>query len=111
MVFNLFTLASAFPEIGPPTEAPHNNSGSVVPMGCMASEVSCGGVPDGAFAFAARLVDVPHPVHRLADAAARPVEGRHAHVPGSLLPLAVCTAQRWDAAGSPLNKLRTQRCR
>jgi len=36
-------------------------------------------------------VDVPHPVHRLADAAAGPVEGRHAHVPGSLLPLAICT--------------------
>ena len=71
-----------------PSEAPHTTT---VPVRW---PISCGGVPDGPFAFAARLVDVPHPVHRLADAAARPVEGRHAHVPGSLLPLAVCTAQR-----------------
>lgn len=50
-----------------------------------------GGAPDGTVALAAGAVDGPHPVHRLADAAARPVEGRRAHVPSLLLPLAVCT--------------------
>jgi hypothetical protein len=55
---------------------------------------SYGDVPDGSFAFAAGPVDVSHPFHRLAHAAAGPVERRHAHVPGSLLPLAVYPHQR-----------------
>lgn len=55
---------------------------------------SRGEVPGGPVALAAGAVDRPHPVDRLADAAARPVEGRRAHVPGLLLPLAVYTRQR-----------------
>ena len=46
----------------------------------------------GVGALAAGAVDGPHPLRRLADAAARPVEGRRAHVPGLLLPLAICSA-------------------
>lgn len=80
----------AFSENRMPSEAPppHTDTATVgVPDVRWA--ISRGGVPDGPVAFAARPVDVPHPVRRLADAAGRPVEGRHAHVPGSLLPLAV----------------------
>lgn len=58
------------------------------------SDSDGGGAPDGTVALAAGAVDGPHPVHRLADAAARPVEGRRAHVPGLLLPLAVCAHVR-----------------
>ena len=53
-----------------------------------------GEVPDGSVALAAGAVDGPHPVDGLADAAAGPVEGRRAHVPGLLLPLAVCVYRR-----------------
>jgi hypothetical protein len=57
---------------------------------------SDGGAPDGAVALAAGAVDGPHPVDGLADAAARPVEGRRAHVAGLLLPLAVCNAHKTE---------------
>lgn len=82
-----FPLALAFSENRMPSEAPPPHTATVgVPDVRWA--ISRGGVPDGPVAFAA--VDVPHhPVRRLADAAARPVEGRYAHVAGSLLPLAV----------------------
>lgn len=65
---------------------------------------SCGGgggevVRDGAVALAAGAVDGPHPVDGLADAAAGPVEGRRAHVPRLLLPLAV---RRRRAAQAPV---------
>ena len=59
---------------------------------------SDGGAPDGAVALAAGVVDGPHPVDGLADAAARPVERRRAHVPGLLLPLAVCGRSQKSAA-------------
>lgn len=51
---------------------------------------SRGDAPDRRLVFSAGVVDELHPVHRPADPAAGPVEGRHAHVPGPLLPLAVC---------------------
>jgi hypothetical protein len=65
---------------------------------------SYGDVPDGPFAFAAGLVDVPHPVHRLAYAAAGPVERRHAHVSRSLLPLAVCSGSRGERPKEALER-------
>ena len=66
-------------------------------------ERSDGGAPDGAVALAAGAVDGPHPVDGLADAAARPVEGRRAHVPGLLLPLAVCTPRTPQGAGAKIS--------
>ena len=66
------------------------------------SQRSDGGAPDGAVALAAGAVDGPHPVDGLADAAARPVEGRRAHVPGLLLPLAVCTPRTPQGAGAKI---------
>ena len=56
-------------------------------IGCQKSKLC---VPFGSKAFPTSPVHLCHPLHRIADASAVPVEGRRTWVPGLRFPFAVC---------------------